>query len=198
MAPSLLEWIYPSQPVTIEAPGSVGEAVRRLQGPVKRSIWRTPFRESLVGPVSPSRVVVRRYRPWLRNDFGPVFVGHFVQGPDAVRLEGEFTLHPLARWLMTLWFSFVGLFLTVGLVRIVARPTMGDELLFMTITLGMGLWGVGLLRFGRWMGRKDIPYIESGLAAALGGSVVGRAGSQSVAGSLRARMGGPRFQSPAA
>jgi hypothetical protein len=172
MAVSFYEWIYPSRPWAIEAPGSVGEGVRRLQGTVRRSAWRTLFREALIGSVSPTRVVVRRYRPWFRNDFGPVFVGRLVQRPEGVLLEGTFTLFPLLRRVMTLWFSFVGLFLAVGVVRIVARPAMGDELLFMAVTVGLGLWGVGLLRFGRWMGRKDIPYIESGLAAALGAPAV--------------------------
>jgi hypothetical protein len=164
---SLLERIYPSRPLAIRARGSVGEAVRRLQAVVKRSAWRTPFRESLVGPISASRVVVRRYRPWLRNDFGPAFVGRFVQEPDAARLEGAFTLHPLIRRIMIFWFSCVALFLIIGVGRMVARPSMGDELLFVALTLGLGAYGVALLLLGRWFGRKDIPYIEAGLTAAL-------------------------------
>ncbi len=183
MAVSLFERIYPSRPLTLQAPGSVSDAVRRLEGAVSRSALRTLFRESLVGSVSPSSVVVRRYRPWRSgNSFGPTFVGRFVQEPDAVRLEGAFTLHPLMRWVMTLWFSFVGLFLAVGVVRIIAHPIMGDELLFVAAALGLGLWGVGLLRFGRWVGRKDVPYIETGLAAALGAPAARDGGSHPASG----------------
>lgn len=185
MQRSLLEWLYPSQPLSFEAPGPVSEAVRRLRSAVKRTALQTPFREALVGSVSPSRVVLRRHRPWIGNDLGPTFVGRFVQRPDSVRLEGALTLHPFARRFVSLSVAFLALFLAVAVVRIAVAlsptvagdPRMGDELFFLAVVLGGALYGIGLLRLSRWFSRKDGPYIATRIATALGGSVVGRGAS---------------------
>jgi hypothetical protein len=172
----MFEWLYPSRPASFAAPGTVDQAVQRLRGAVKRIALQTPFREALVGKVTPSRVVLSRHQPWKRNSFSPTFVGRFVQQPDGIRLEGAFTLHPLVKWFMRLWFSFLLLFLFAVLGRIVTQPRMGEELLLVVIILAMIGFGAGMVRMGRGMGQGDIPYIESAVAEALGAADARSAG----------------------
>jgi hypothetical protein len=163
----MFEWLYPSRPASFGAAGTVERAARRLRGAVKRVALQTPFREALVGKVTPSRVVLTRHQPWKRNSFSPTFVGRFVQYPDGARLEGVFTLHPLVKWFMRLWFSFLLLFLFAVVGRIVTQPRMGEELLLVVIILAMIAFGTGMVRMGRNMGEGDIPFIESAIAEAL-------------------------------
>jgi hypothetical protein len=164
--------LYPSVPLSFEAPGVVSDAVQRLRSAVKRTGWHTPFRESLVGRVSASRVVLRRYRPWMNNGFAPTFVGGFVQRGDRVLLQGALTLHPLIRMFMTLALSCLAVLLAIGLGRLFVRPMMGDELLFLVLVLGAALCTVALMRVSHWFGRQDVSYIEDRIASALGASVV--------------------------
>ncbi len=174
MALSMFEWLYPSRPASFAAPGTVDQAVQRLRAVVKRIALQTPFQEALVGKVTASRVVLTRHQPWKRNSFSPAFVGRFVQQPDGARLEGVFTLHPMVKWFMRLWFSFLFLFLAAVLGRIVTQPRMGEELLLVVIILGMIGFGTGMVWMGRGMGKRDIAFIESAVAGALGGPVVER------------------------
>jgi hypothetical protein len=163
----MFEWLYPSRAASFAAPGTVDQAVRRLRAAVKRVALQTPFREALVGKVTPSRVVLARHRPWKRNSFSPTFVGCFVQHPGGARLEGVFTLHPMVKWFMRLWFSFLLLFLFAVVGRIVTQPRMGEELLLVVIILAMIAFGTGMVRMGHGMSQGDIPFIESAVADAL-------------------------------
>jgi hypothetical protein len=177
MALSMFEWLYPSRPASFAAPGGVEPAVQRLRVAVKRIALQTPFREALVGKVTSSRVVLARHQPWKRNSFSPTFVGRFVQRADGARLEGVFTLHPMVKWFMRLWFSFLFLFLIAVLGRIVTQPRMGEELLLVLIILAMIGFGAGMVRMGRGMGKDDVPFIESAVAEALGGPLPERQAS---------------------
>ena len=163
----MFEWLYPSRPASFAALGTVDQAVRRLRGAVKRVALQTPFREGLVGKVTPSRGVLTRHRPWKRNSFSPTFVGRFVQLPGGARLEGVFTLHPMVKWFMRLWFSFLLLFLFAVVGRIVTQPRMGEELLLVVIIQAMIAFGTGMVRMGRGMSQGDIPFIESAVTEAL-------------------------------
>ncbi len=57
---------------------------------------------------------------------------------------------------MFVWFSFLALFTVLMLVLLIAQPTnpKGTPLLLLA-PLGMALFGVALVKFGRWLGRNE-------------------------------------------
>jgi hypothetical protein len=98
-------------------------------------------------------------------------VGRFVQRGDTALLEGALTLHPLLKAFMTFAFSSLSLLFVIGLVRLAAPPVMGDELVLLAGILGTAAYCAALLFIGRRLGRRAVVWIESRIAAVVGGRV---------------------------
>jgi hypothetical protein len=139
--------------------GSPEQAAGRLSSLIAPNILKTWRREAVVGKSMPHRVVLYRYRPFVRNSFIPRFVGRFSVDSGCTVLTGAFSLHPIVRWFTVAWLSFV----LAPLAGIVTDPVTGPRFTGRgteALTLvAMALFGMGLVRFGRWCARTDSAYI---------------------------------------
>jgi hypothetical protein len=93
-------------------------------------------------------------RRGYRNSFAPCFFGRFVARDGGTFIEGDFGLHPAVKVLMSFWFSFLVLFAAVVLFApSVGRPaTTWERAGLLLGASGMAAFGVGIVRFGRWLG----------------------------------------------
>jgi hypothetical protein len=146
---------------------SVEEAVDRLSRNVIRGVWRTLFFEAVVGSVTADRVVLHRHRPWLHNSFIPFFRGRFVREGDRTVLSGAFGMARLVQVFVTLWLGMVVLFFALFLLAPSAHSEEPFPFFGALIALGMFCFGVGLVWFGRRIGRSDIEYISAVVRDAL-------------------------------
>lgn len=113
-----------------------------------------------------------RARRVHRNPFAPVFYGTFRELPGGTLIEGHVRIHPLVRLFAVLWLAFPGVFLCGfacaigrGLIPILVGAEnssiqiAGDELAEFIrgalVLLGFALLGVGMILFGKFLGRTE-------------------------------------------
>jgi hypothetical protein len=108
-------------------------------------------------------------RPCYRNSFAPLFFGHFVASAEGTVVEGDFRMHPFVRVFMIFWFSFLVVFAAIALVvpsRDQPEAPWGRAALLI-VAAGMGAFGVGLVKFGGWLGRTEKEVIVGFLKSTL-------------------------------
>jgi hypothetical protein len=112
------------------------------------------------------RLQKRRY---YRNSFAPFFFGRFVASNDGTLIEGEFRMHPFVRVFMIVWFSFLGVPSVIMLISVFAgqADVQGSPILGLVIPAGMAVFGVALVKFGRWLGRSEETAIVAFLKSTL-------------------------------
>ena len=98
------------------------------------------------------RLQKRRY---YRNSFAPYFYGRLEAADGGTRIEGEFKMHPAARIFMTFWFSFLALFAAAALILPSQGQPEAGRLPFLAVAAFMAAFGVGLIKFSRWLARGE-------------------------------------------
>jgi len=141
-------------------------SVRRLAERTQPSVLRTLFREAAVGRVEAGEVRLRRYNPWLRNDFAPCFVGAFDRSAGRVVLRGSFRARRATRVLFAFWLGFGALWTLAATLAALRDPTRWPLPLAGLLLL---LFGVGLLVLGRAIGGADVDWLTRLVRQALGG-----------------------------
>jgi hypothetical protein len=167
----IAEYFYRSIPTAFASDFPAPEAVSRLRNATRRSVLAAFLTECAVGPVSQERVRLQRLIPFVGNSFKPIFVGSFVERNGRTMLDGRFTLFRFTKIFMTFWFTFILLWTTlasaavifdVGLVR--EQPQM---LLLPVGGVALFLVGLGFLRFGWWISRRDVDFLSAVISGAL-------------------------------
>lgn len=169
----LYEFVFVSVPVRFPSDFSVQQSVARLRARTKRTVFSTLFRQAAVGPVSESRVRLQRVIPLVGNSFKPVFVGRFELSQGRVVLEGQFTVFRAVKVFMCIWFA-IGLLIVAivlaGTLKAIVQHRVGQEPAVLLAPLGpivFLLAGVGFVRSGWWLSRKDMAYLAGVIEAAL-------------------------------
>ena len=100
------------------------------------------------------RLQKRRY---YRNSFAPFFYGQFVASNHLTKIEGSFKMHPLAKWAITIWCAVPISIALFALAAAITGSQASSAKLAYTIqfTSCMLLLGVGMVMFGRWLGRSE-------------------------------------------
>lgn len=100
------------------------------------------------------RLQKRRY---YRNSFAPFFYGRFKPANDGTVIEGEFKMHPFVRSFMTFWFSFLAVFVVAALVLPSrGQPEATGGRILMLLAAGVfAAFGIGLVKFGQWLGLSE-------------------------------------------
>ena len=169
----LWRFVFVSVPARFRSDFSVNQSVERLRSRTKRTIFSALFRQAAVGPVSESRVRLQRVVPMFGNSFKPIFVGAFALSQGRVVLEGRFTIYPFAKVFMCIWFSIgltIAAFALIGVLRAIAQHGLSEGPAALLVPLGVLaflLVGVGIVRVGWWLSRRDIPYLTAVIEAAL-------------------------------
>jgi hypothetical protein len=158
--------LFTRTPARFEFPGSPDQAADRLSSLISPSIFKSWSKQSVIGKATPNRVVLYRHRPYVRNSFIPRFVGQFSIENGRTVLSGAFSLHPFTRWFMIFWLSFVSLRLLGLLTSFLTGAPLRERATAIVMTSGMALFGIALVRFGRWCARSDPAYIRAVIRAA--------------------------------
>jgi len=146
------------KPLSYEFAGSIQDGVKRLRNSVKGTAFHSPFQQCVVGKVSETKVVLRRYRPFWHNSFIPVFRGKFVFKNGKTVLEGKYSMHMFVKIFMCIWLAGV----IAGGIMIRFTSTNQEEAKWsLAITAIMFLFGIALLHIGWLIGKKDIDYIDT-------------------------------------
>ena len=97
------------------------------------------------------RLQKRRY---YRNSFAPFFYGQFASADGGTIITGEFKMHPFVRVFMAFWFSFLAVFVLAALLLPSrGQPEAAGGRAFMLLVAGvLAAFGVGLTKFGQWLG----------------------------------------------
>jgi len=132
--------------------------MKRLSANVKGMEIHNPIRQCVVGKVSESKVVLRRYRPLWGNSFIPIFRGKFVSRSGKSILEGEYSILMFTKIGMSLWYVLV---IGFGMMTAITSNNQLERKWSIIIAAVMLLLGIGLLHFGWITGKKDINYIDS-------------------------------------
>jgi hypothetical protein len=158
----ILHPLFFRRSVTFDYYGSIESGVKVLSANVKRTVLQTFLHESLVGKVTKSKVKIWRYRPLLHNSFIPVFSGKFREGNGRSVLEGTFLLNLFTRIFVAVWLIAALLFCLFFLYTVfVSEKQIQEPLTAILIPFGMLIFAIVLLNVGWFIGRYDIPYIES-------------------------------------
>jgi hypothetical protein len=159
-ASAILGVLYKSQPVTFRVRGPAESGVDRLSRATKSSWFLFADKEALIGSVTPSRVVLRHYRPLFPNRFAPIFVGYFRGEPGGAVLEGRFTLSLFSKALVSLWLSGVAFALLFTLLNlIIGEPPFYKRVAAVAFAALLFFCGLAVPNLGWWLGRRDIEYI---------------------------------------
>ena len=114
------------------------------------------------------RLQKRRY---YRNSFAPFFFGRFVASNEGTLIEGEFRMHPFVKVFMTVWFSFLVVIFAILLISVFAGRTefQSNRVVGLLSPAGMAIFGVLLVKFGKWLGRNEetaiLAFLKSTLEA---------------------------------
>ena len=102
-----------------------------------------------------------------RNSFAPFFYGQFTPADGGTIIEGEFKMHPFVRAFMTFWFSFLAIFVVAALaLPSRGQPEAAGARILMLLTAGLlAAFGVGLVKFGQWLGGSEQQTITTFLKA---------------------------------
>ena len=153
----------------------VDECKRRLESAVDAE--RLAFSSSgyagakpILGKLRGTTFRLQKRRSY-RNSFATFFFGRLVSSDSGTVIEGGFKMHPFVRVFMCLWFSFLGVFAMFALLL----PSNGQPeapwgragLLLGAIV--MGGFGIGLKKFGAWLGQGEevaiVEFLKSTLEA---------------------------------
>ncbi len=162
MIKSVLGPIFFRKPAKFEYIGPVDAGIKLLTDNVRKRFLRGFFTESLCGKVTRSEVEIWRYRPLFHNSFIPVFYGRFKSENGKSILEGEFAIHRFTRIFIFAW--VIGILLFWGFIMFethILKKPLEEPLPFTLIPLGMVVFAILLLHMGWFIGKYDIPYIET-------------------------------------
>jgi hypothetical protein len=103
------------------------------------------------------RAFASRKRRCYRNSFAPFFYGNFTPSDASTIIEGDFRMHPFVKTFMIFWFCFLAVFSGAAFV-LPSRgqpEAAGNRFLMLLVAVGMAAFGVGLVKFGRWLGVSE-------------------------------------------
>jgi hypothetical protein len=160
-------FMFQSTPVEFLSDFSLEESVARLKAVVMPSVFHTLFAEAVVGKIRSGSVSLGRYIPMVGNSFKPFFRGTFQERSGRIVLAGVFTMHPWMKVLMTFWFGFFGV-VTLSISAAAIKGTLQINVGFaFIITFGFFALGFGIVRWGQWLSRMDVPWLSTVIRAAL-------------------------------
>jgi hypothetical protein len=139
-----------------------------LRAATKRSVFSALGETAAVGTVSESGVRLQRVIPMMSNSFRPFFIELFEVRDGATMLTGRFTVSPVVKIFMTIWFGLLSV-TTVVMFLVGGVATQGSVPSWVVFQpLLMVVFGVGLVAAGKWFSRNDVAWLSAVIEGALG------------------------------
>jgi hypothetical protein len=161
-------WLFPARDLALELTTDASSAVTALLTRTQPAGWRSLFRTGVVGRIDERRVRLHYQRAWSRNDFAPVFVGHFEVKGGRTYLIGTFAPSLSTRVFLSVWLGFILLWWVGAFVATVSVAEPGIPLPIVLVGPPLMIsFGIGLARFGGHFARSDADRIEAELREAL-------------------------------
>jgi hypothetical protein len=161
--------LFDSTPAEFRSAYGLAESVEHLSAVTKRSVFSALGETTAVGKVSEKVVRLQRVIPMVRNSFKPFFIGHFEERSEGTVLIGKFTMLPLVRVFMSIWFGMCGLF--AGAVLLGGFKAHGPNATFFSLQPFLMIGGgIALVAAGKWFARNDAAWLSELIATALGGA----------------------------
>lgn len=169
--------LFRSETINLTTDLSRTECVKRLTAQVDGNL-RIFGTKPLVGRIRESSLrVARRIR--YRNSFQTWLSANLIDAGGGTRLICRLALHPLVRIFMIVWFTgiiliggLIGLGAGAGLMTTLLRgtgPLSPGPVLATLVPLGLLGFGLGLLKFSRYLARDErdflVSFIKDTLAA---------------------------------
>jgi hypothetical protein len=161
-----LKLLFYSVPARFPSAFGLEESVERLRS--ASAPWYTwaLTSQQAVGSVTKDRVSLVRVRPFIRNDFKPQFVGHFIEVDGIVTLAGKFSMRLWTKVFMSFWLGFCLLWTLGTSLAVLFQP---DSPGFLPLAgLGMCAFGVILVQAGKTWARADIDWLSEIIQSSIG------------------------------
>jgi hypothetical protein len=142
--------------VEFVSPHPVEECKRRIEAQMNTpfSVLALAEARPLIGRFRETWLRARRRPLWYRNSFQTYLSAELVAEDGETRIRCRFSMHPLVKAFMTLWFSV--LVLVGGFMFIDAlRPDVARGFALAVPLMLMLVGGAALVGFGRYMARGD-------------------------------------------
>jgi hypothetical protein len=94
-----------------------------------------------------------------RNSWTPIFYGTLEDSPDGRMITGSFRTHPFVDFFMIAFRGFLGFAFVIALSTLFVQPSDEREIMPIIVMLGMLLFSFGLEKFGKFLGKMEIPTI---------------------------------------
>lgn len=157
MSASSTRWVSPFSPA--ECAERLGSAIDR-EGSILVSLSAYFGSKPVIGRVSAGSLRLRR-RIAYRNSFQSFLFATLEPAVRGTRITAEVKMHPFVRGFMFVWLGFVVFFWGLSAFAVVASATGVVEVhgshgwLGLLAPLVMGAFGVGLVKFGRYLARDE-------------------------------------------
>lgn len=161
----IAQFLYASEPLEIVFDVPVDMAVARLSSKVNRTYFSNFKSQRMVGRVSEDDVVIQRVIPMVQNSFKPVFIGAFESEENQTSLNGVLRFHRIVQIFMTFWFLCVALFTIQSLMHF--SMVDGSDWLSVIVSLAMLLFGILLVKIGKWFSRNDKAWLTKAITSAI-------------------------------
>jgi hypothetical protein len=162
-----MRFLYDSTPAEFRSAYGISESVTRLSAATKRSVFSALGETTAVGKVSEKLIRLQRVIPMVSNSFKPFFIGHSEVRGEVTVLIGKFTMLPLVKVFMSLWFGMCCLFAAAVLLGGL-RPQGPNSTFFLLQPFLMIGGGIALVAAGKWFARNDVAWLSALIATALG------------------------------
>jgi hypothetical protein len=150
---------------------SIDESVIRLKDVVRSGWSLLPIRASLYGWITRKRIRLYWGESFGQNSIKPFFIGSFHHSHGKVVLSGNYTVHPLIKLSIVIWFGVI-LIMTVGILIIIIRDVGSGELSTSDIKavgfmLFFSIISVLSVKLGQRFSRNDISNISKAIEETL-------------------------------
>jgi hypothetical protein len=144
---------------------SMEECHMRLKEAVDTSFFSYFSSKQVVGRISKDAISIRK-RIRYRNSFQTVLRASLKPSGNGTKLLANIGLHPFVKIFIFIWFG--ALILIGGLIVIISlssltKNTSADigTIMGILIPLGMAMFGIALLKFGKYLARDESRFFNS-------------------------------------
>jgi hypothetical protein len=171
------------------SPHSMEECHKRLKGSVDTSFFLHFSSKQVAGKVSKELISIRK-RINYGNSFQTVLKASLKPSENGTELLFTIGLHPFVKIFMSIWFG--GLFVIGGLIFIITLSSLfeknasADSGMIMGILIppGMAIFGIALLKFGRYLARNESAFLKTFLVHLLDAKEINHVDHTAAPGSL--------------